>query len=224
MTPRSILSSSRWHYSVILDQRKIQCTLKYLQIHRGRTQNESGDPDAKRIYQANANPEVSDKKRVFIRTGLRELSFLVNTILRVLVLYFAFGVPHFLRSDLFEFDQARTRSRSRVPSRLVACTPPLPCIRAPAIIFVGFIERHRTALDSSHGRGSPARRYLCSSDRVLLVSRPRYIRVGNAFENSTPRQGEREDFRRSWLGKLPGENERSFSPSFISLRVYERLL
>jgi len=27
--------SLRWHHSVILDQRKIQCTLKYLQIHRG---------------------------------------------------------------------------------------------------------------------------------------------------------------------------------------------
>jgi len=32
-----ICVTSRSHYPVILGQRKIQCTLKYLQIHRGRS-------------------------------------------------------------------------------------------------------------------------------------------------------------------------------------------
>lgn len=41
MTSRSVLSS-RWHYSVILDQRKIQYTLKYLQIHCGRSGDSEG--------------------------------------------------------------------------------------------------------------------------------------------------------------------------------------
>lgn len=125
MTPRSILSSSRWHYSVILDQRKIQCTLKYLQIHRGRTQSESGDPDAKR-YQTNANHEESNKKRVFIQMGLRELPFLRENDPAYIRVLLCIWIPPLSALDLFRFDQARARSCSRIPSRLVACTPLYP--------------------------------------------------------------------------------------------------